>query len=46
MTPDCRHAGRIVHMMTILFDHDVFDGAPMARFIRDLSKNLKTGTGL
>ncbi len=32
--------------MTILLDHDVFDGAPMARFISDLSKNIKNGTGL
>jgi pyruvate/2-oxoglutarate dehydrogenase complex dihydrolipoamide acyltransferase (E2) component len=32
--------------MTILLDHDVFDGANMARFISDLSKNIKNGTGL
>ncbi|MCF8381872.1 MAG: 2-oxo acid dehydrogenase subunit E2 [Bacteroidales bacterium] len=32
--------------MTILLDHDVFDGAPMARFISDLTKNLKDGMGL
>ncbi|MCX6303542.1 MAG: hypothetical protein NT040_01100 [Bacteroidetes bacterium] len=31
--------------MTILFDHDVFDGAPMARFIRDFSKTLIPGQG-
>lgn len=32
--------------MTILLDHDVFDGAPMARFINDLSKNIRNGIGL
>lgn len=37
---------REVLNMTILLDHDVFDGAPMARFIADLSKNLKDGMGL
>jgi pyruvate/2-oxoglutarate dehydrogenase complex dihydrolipoamide acyltransferase (E2) component len=30
--------------MTILIDHDVIDGAPMARFIRDLSLNIENGT--
>ncbi len=29
--------------MTILLDHDVIDGAPMARFISDLSKNIENG---
>ena len=29
--------------MTILIDHDVVDGAPMVRFIRDLSNNLENG---
>jgi pyruvate/2-oxoglutarate dehydrogenase complex dihydrolipoamide acyltransferase (E2) component len=32
--------------MTILMDHDVMDGAPMARFITKLSKNIETGLGL
>ncbi len=32
----------IMHM-TVLIDHDVIDGAPMARFISDLSKNLEKG---
>lgn len=32
--------------MTILLDHDVIDGAPMARFIRDLSKNIESGINL
>lgn len=32
--------------MTILIDHDVIDGAPMARFITDLTKNIKQGMGL
>lgn len=29
--------------LSILFDHDVLDGAPMARFISDLSKNIENG---
>lgn len=29
--------------MTILLDHDVVDGAPMARFIKELSKNIENG---
>ncbi|OFY40532.1 MAG: dehydrogenase [Bacteroidetes bacterium GWF2_40_14] len=37
---------REVLNMTILLDHDVIDGAPMARFISDLSRNLETGVGL
>ncbi len=32
--------------MTILMDHDVIDGAPMARFIRDLSGNIEKAVGL
>ncbi|MBN2350746.1 MAG: 2-oxo acid dehydrogenase subunit E2 [Bacteroidales bacterium] len=32
--------------MTILSDHDVIDGAPMARFISELSKNIETGINL
>jgi pyruvate/2-oxoglutarate dehydrogenase complex dihydrolipoamide acyltransferase (E2) component len=32
--------------MTILLDHDVIDGAPMARFISDLSANLEKGIAL
>lgn len=29
--------------VSILLDHDVIDGAPMARFISDLSKNIENG---
>ena len=29
--------------MTVLLDHDVMDGAPMARFIRELSNNIRNG---
>jgi pyruvate/2-oxoglutarate dehydrogenase complex dihydrolipoamide acyltransferase (E2) component len=29
--------------MTILLDHDVIDGAPMARFIQKLSKRIESG---
>ncbi len=32
--------------MTILLDHDVIDGAPMARFINDLSKNIEDAAEL
>jgi pyruvate/2-oxoglutarate dehydrogenase complex dihydrolipoamide acyltransferase (E2) component len=32
--------------LTILIDHDVIDGSPMARFIRDLSSNIEKGHGL
>lgn len=32
--------------MTILLDHDVIDGAPMARFISDLTENIEKGIGL
>lgn len=32
--------------LSILFDHDVIDGANMARFIRDLCKNIKNGVNL
>ncbi|HEX7467263.1 MAG TPA: 2-oxo acid dehydrogenase subunit E2 [Methanobacterium sp.] len=29
--------------MTILVDHDVIDGAPMVRFLKDLTNHLETG---
>jgi len=29
--------------MTVLIDHDVIDGAAMARFIHQLSKNIEKG---
>ena len=29
--------------MTILLDHDVIDGAPMARFVQKLSKRIESG---
>jgi pyruvate/2-oxoglutarate dehydrogenase complex dihydrolipoamide acyltransferase (E2) component len=32
--------------MTVLLDHDVIDGAQMARFISDLSKNIERGIKL
>lgn len=32
--------------LTLKIDHDVIDGADMARFIRDLCKNIKNGIGL
>jgi pyruvate/2-oxoglutarate dehydrogenase complex dihydrolipoamide acyltransferase (E2) component len=34
--------GEILNI-TVLMDHDVVDGAPMARFIKDLSKNIENG---
>lgn len=32
--------------LTVLLDHDVVDGAPMARFINKLSENIEKGVGL
>lgn len=32
--------------MTLLLDHDAIDGAPMARFVKELIRNMETGTGL
>lgn len=29
--------------MTILVDHDVIDGAPMVRFLNDLTRSIETG---
>ena len=29
--------------MTVLFDHDVVDGAPMVRFLSDLTMNMEKG---
>jgi pyruvate/2-oxoglutarate dehydrogenase complex dihydrolipoamide acyltransferase (E2) component len=37
---------REVLSMTILMDHDVIDGALMARFISDLTKNIENGKEL
>lgn len=37
---------REVLNLTILLDHDVIDGAHMARFISDLSRNMVNGSGL
>jgi pyruvate/2-oxoglutarate dehydrogenase complex dihydrolipoamide acyltransferase (E2) component len=37
---------REVMNMTVLFDHDVIDGANMARFISELSANIEKGIGL
>lgn len=31
---------------TILLDHDVIDGAPMVRFMKDLTKNIENGSYL
>lgn len=32
--------------LTVLIDHDVVDGAPVSRFIRDLTRNIENGAGL
>jgi len=32
--------------MTILIDHDVIDGAPMVRFLNDLTKAIENGEGI
>jgi len=34
---------REILKMSVLIDHDVIDGAPMARLISDLSKNIENG---
>lgn len=37
---------REILKMSILLDHDVMDGAPMARLISDLSRNIENGLGI
>ncbi len=37
---------REVMNVTVLLDHDVVDGAPMVRFIKDLTRQIESGTGL
>jgi hypothetical protein len=37
---------REILSVTILLDHDVIDGAPMARFISDLTRGIEHGAGL
>ena len=37
--------GEVLHM-TVLVDHNAVDGAPMARFIGELSANIEAGIGL
>jgi pyruvate/2-oxoglutarate dehydrogenase complex dihydrolipoamide acyltransferase (E2) component len=37
--------GEILHM-TVLIDHNAVDGAPMARFIDSLTKNIEGGIGM
>lgn len=37
---------RDVLNMTILSDHDVIDGAPMVKFLNDLTKNIENGKGI
>jgi len=37
---------REVLKMTILLDHDVIDGAPMTRFLSNLSENIEKGIEL
>ncbi|MFA7042963.1 MAG: 2-oxo acid dehydrogenase subunit E2 [Bacteroidales bacterium] len=37
---------REVLKMTVLLDHDVIDGAPMTRFLSNLSENIEKGIGL
>ncbi len=32
--------------MTILVDHDFIDGAPMVRFLDDLTNFIETGKGI
>ncbi len=37
---------REIMNLTVLIDHDVIDGAPMARFIKELTKNIEEGVFL
>ena len=37
--------GEILYV-TILMDHNVIDGAPMARFVKSLAENIENGIGL
>lgn len=37
---------RDILKMTVLIDHDVIDGAPMARFVSDLTQNIETGLNI
>ena len=32
--------------LTVVFDHDVIDGAPAARFVRRLVELIESGSGL
>jgi pyruvate/2-oxoglutarate dehydrogenase complex dihydrolipoamide acyltransferase (E2) component len=32
--------------MTVLIDHNVIDGAPMTKFIHELTRNIEKGIGL
>lgn len=44
--PVARHekvvVGEVLNI-TVIFDHDIVDGAPMARFIKQLSQNIENG---
>ena len=41
-----RHRARDVLSMTVLFDHDVVDGLPVALFLRRLTDLMETAAGL
>lgn len=43
---DDRIVIREILNMSVLIDHDVIDGAPMVRFISDLSKNIESGLNI
>lgn len=43
---DDRIVVREILHLTVLLDHAVVDGAPMARFVSDLSEKIKNGVGL
>jgi pyruvate/2-oxoglutarate dehydrogenase complex dihydrolipoamide acyltransferase (E2) component len=46
MVVDERIEIREILNMTVLIDHDVMDGAPMVRFISELSGNIESGMNL
>lgn len=41
--PDQNHLNREKLCLTVSFDHDIIDGAPAARFVRDLTELIESG---
>jgi pyruvate/2-oxoglutarate dehydrogenase complex dihydrolipoamide acyltransferase (E2) component len=43
---DDKIEAREILNMSLLLDHDVIDGAPMARFLSELTRNIESGLNL